>query len=617
MHSRQGMSRNRFTISQQFTLQAFPDAWKRQLILGIFLSTFVILPSSHTVLYAQPVYQASDFARIGDGQLVSTTYNYLGQFDFAATGADYTWDFSQLRLSTQQELSYVDPFIAGYSTTWCQVNDCHANCKEIFKSNFNLALVRTDSFRAEGLVLSNVVDHFQKTDAAFVAKMIGGTFNLNGKPVQVIADYSDADTIYHFPLEYGQEDHSTGRFTIDMSHLGMPATYASSTRRFNRVDGWGSLTTPFLTYPSVLKMQTMLIRNDTLMDNGQITIDQDTLIRYTWFDPHFSIPVLLTNGYLKNGKIRMTEATYFGSFHCRLPTAQFTYMPQASIFNPDENNAKVFFSNYSINADSFYWEFDDGAHYNNINVVHTYDQPGIKEVKLKVYNSLCDPIIVDSMSIPVIVLDTSTTRVNYQVETICLGDSIYLQQAYRKQGGIYYDTLPPMGGYGRLRITTLRINRINTELTIKFNTIASRELDATYQWFNCTDQYQSITGATDRLFTPEVDGTFAVEVAKHGCLDTSDCYVMVTSSTEKTDPPALVRLYPNPTQDFVQIDLKEAYPELQLSLFSLQGILVQQQKIHHKTSIRLDLGQLENGMYLLVLTDQNGYSGVPIKLIKY
>ena len=79
----------------------------------------------------------------------------------------------------------------------------------------------------------------------------------------------------------------------------------------------------------------------------------------------------------------------------------------------------------------------------------------------------------------------------------------------------------------------------------------------------------------------------------------------------------MVRLYPNPTQDFVQIDLKEAYPELQLSLFSLQGILVQQQKIHHKTSIRLDLGQLENGMYLLVLTDQNGYSGVPIKLIKY
>ncbi|MCB9317845.1 MAG: hypothetical protein H6570_01070 [Lewinellaceae bacterium] len=98
-------------------------------------------------LCAQPVYQASDFAAVGDGQLVSIATRDLASFDFAATGANYTWNYSKLKVKYQQELAYIDPI---WPDIKCLASsECFANCKETFKSNFNLAIAQTDSIRTK------------------------------------------------------------------------------------------------------------------------------------------------------------------------------------------------------------------------------------------------------------------------------------------------------------------------------------------------------------------------------------------------------------------------------------------------------------------------------------
>ena len=112
-------------------------------------------------LNAQPIYYASDFATVGDGQLISIANRDLASFDFTATGTNYTWNYSKLKVKYQQELAYIDPYLAGYKNAWCSMPLCFSNCKETFKSNFNLAIAQTDSIRSRDFVLSNVIEHYQ------------------------------------------------------------------------------------------------------------------------------------------------------------------------------------------------------------------------------------------------------------------------------------------------------------------------------------------------------------------------------------------------------------------------------------------------------------------------
>ncbi|MCB0602435.1 MAG: T9SS type A sorting domain-containing protein, partial [Saprospiraceae bacterium] len=553
-------------------------------------------------LCAQPVYQASDFAAVGDGQLVSIATRDLASFDFAATGANYTWNYSKLKVKYQQELAYIDPYLAGYKNAWCQLHECFANCKETFKSNFNLAIAQTDSIRTKYFSLSHVIEHYQKTDEALAAKMIGGTFNLDGRPIQLLIEYSHIDTLLKFPLKYGQEDHSTGRYVIDLTQFGIPVTYTTSLKRINEVEGWGSLSTPYITYPSVLKVKTLLIQSDTLFSEGHTYITQDTSVQYQWFDPKFAIPVLQAKGRVTSRKTVMTEASFYGSFQCLPPSSLFNYLPLVPVYDRHAKSADVFFSNLSINADSFYWAFDDGSRYNNINVIHAFDQPGIKQVKLKVYNSRCNPIRVDSITLPVIVVDTSTMVVGYHIEHICQGDSVYLQGAFQKTNGIYYDTLHTTTRYDSLMVTTLAVTNINVNLLIKLGAIASSEPDGNYQWLNCNDAFHPIPGATNPNFVPTTNGNYAVEITKSGCIDTTECYAMLTSSTPESFTADKIRTFPNPTRDQLHIEFADVQPELQFALYTMQGVLIQKQTSLAKKSIQLDLTNFANGMYLLVVS---------------
>ena len=568
-------------------------------------------------LNAQPIYYASDFATVGDGQLISIANRDLASFDFTATGTNYTWNYSKLKVKYQQELAYIDPYLAGYKNAWCSMHLCFSNCKETFKSNFNLAIAQTDSIRSRDFVLSNVIEHYQKTDDALVAKMIGGTFSLEGSPKQLLMDYSIPDTLFRFPLQYGQKDHSSGQYMISLEAFGIPIGLTTTIRRINEVEGWGSVITPYNAYPSVLKVKTLLIRSNTLVNQGETLVTKDTMVLYQWFDPNYTIPVLQVKGRVTSKKTVMTEASFFGSFQCLPPTSAFTYLPQAPVYDRHTNTAEVFFSNLSINADSFYWAFDDGARYNNINVVHTYEQPGIKQVKLKVFNSRCNPIVSDTISAPVIVVDTSSMRVYYRSEQICQGDSVYLQGAYQKTAGIYYDTLQTTSQYDSLMVTSLGVTRINADLLVKLGALSSSEPGARYQWLSCDDGFLPIPGATGYNYVPTASGSYAVEIAKAGCIDTTRCYAMLTTSVPESFSPDKVRTCPNPTQDRLRIEFKDIQPELTCSLFTMQGILIQKQTYLDKKSIQLDLTNFDNGMYLLVVTKPGNPDQLPFKVVKY
>lgn len=60
-----------------------------------------------------------------------------------------------------------------------------------------------------------------------------------------------------------------------------------------------------------------------------------------------------------------------------------------------------------------------------------------------------------------------------------------------------------------------------------------------------------------------------------------------------------IKIYPNPAQDYVSVDVPAAYKDLHLSIYNLTGQLITQKQITH--SQQIPISELVNGMYIFVV----------------
>jgi len=121
---------------------------------------------------------------------------------------------------------------------------------------------------------------------------------------------------------------------------------------------------------------------------------------------------------------------------------------------------------------------------------------------------------------------------------------------------------------------------------------------ATYQWFY---NGQPIPGATGDSIMPTQNGLYWVAVSDgNGCMNTSPQMFMnnvgVATLVANGDD---IRLFPNPTQQFVNID---APVKVDVMVRDLQGRVVMTQKEAKK----VDVSPLANGVYMFMILDENG-----------
>ncbi len=67
---------------------------------------------------------------------------------------------------------------------------------------------------------------------------------------------------------------------------------------------------------------------------------------------------------------------------------------------------------------------------------------------------------------------------------------------------------------------------------------------------------------------------------------------------------AEIKIYPNPAQNFIAIDVPESYAKVSVNIYAIQGQKVQSNAINSITQ-KLDITRLPNGLYLLVV-EENG-----------
>ena len=231
-------------------------------------------------LQAQITITGEDMPVPGDTVRRSNTFILEG-IDYEQSGAGYTWDFSSLTLTAQQ----VDTFVSVSETPL------------IYQGFFNNQFIFPDHRATVALKLAEFtsVPGFEVTDSyqflknsAESFREVGYGVNLSGLSLPIMYDL--IDTIYRFPLSFGQIDSSRSYFELDVPNLGFVSI---SKHRKNHADGWGTLITPYGEFQT-LRVKTEINEYDSVYIDSLgtgIPLNRN-IVEYKWLASGFHLPVL-------------------------------------------------------------------------------------------------------------------------------------------------------------------------------------------------------------------------------------------------------------------------------------------------------------------------------------
>jgi len=236
---------------------------------GFILTIFTLL-SFHSE--AQITIDQSDMPSPGDTIRKSSALN-TDLYDFSETGADYTWDYSDL----QPLIQAVDTFV--------NVTETPIVYWPFFILSSDMASPMADSPFSQ-IPLTAVFSFSNNTSSDF--QDVGFAATVYGIPLPF--KYDNGDVLYDFPMNYGNVDSSHSGFGFGVPGIGYVLV---DRNRVNIVDGWGNLTTPYGTF-EVLRLKSVVHEYDSLyLDTLGIgvPIDMD-YIEYKWLAKGQKVPLL-------------------------------------------------------------------------------------------------------------------------------------------------------------------------------------------------------------------------------------------------------------------------------------------------------------------------------------
>ncbi len=115
---------------------------------------------------------------------------------------------------------------------------------------------------------------------------------------------------------------------------------------------------------------------------------------------------------------------------------------------------------------------------------------------------------------------------------------------------------------------------IDTTLSVSGHTLTANEPGARYRWCDCNNLYNPIGGATGRSFTPDSTGNYAVTITKNGYTVTSECQWVGETGIHRNVSGNVVRLYPNPVKEVLNIETGNIRLPFQLKIWDVNGRLM-------------------------------------------
>lgn len=180
--------------------------------------------------------------------------------------------------------------------------------------------------------------------------------------------------------------------------------------------------------------------------------------------------------------------------------------------------------------------------------------------------------------------------------------------------GTYSESYTNTFGCDSIRNLNLEVTQVDTSVVQNGIELTAQANLATFQWLDCNNGFSPIEGATENVFIPTENGSYAVIVIQDGCQDTSACHSITSVGLVKVDPNSIgLSVYPNPTTGIVHINYNStSYNTLSISCFDMLGKLVYTGDIDISDSFQIP-GTF--GIYQVQVVIDERYSSV-FKVVK-
>jgi hypothetical protein len=142
---------------------------------------------------------------------------------------------------------------------------------------------------------------------------------------------------------------------------------------------------------------------------------------------------------------------------------------------------------------------------------------------------------------------------------------------------------------------------INTAVTQASGVLTATQAGAMYQWYQCPNTL--LSGQTNQTITPTVVGDYKVDVTVAGCTVTSSC-ATVTLGNEDFEISNNFKLYPNPTQNIVNIETQDL-DNASVEVYDINGRQLLSQKLNTITNV-INIDNLASGVYMFKVSSSQG-----------
>ncbi len=221
-------------------------------------------------------------------------------------------------------------------------------------------------------------------------------------------------------------------------------------------------------------------------------------------------------------------------------------------------------------------------------------------------NSLgCDSIITLNL--------TLTTPTTTTIDSLAC-DSIYLLDAWYYENTVIYDSLLNVNACDSILVYNIFVTSINTMVIEEEGTLISEAINANYAWLDCENNFTEILNANDLSYTPNMDGTYAVEVTLGNCVDTSNCILVNTVNTKEIADEQILEIFPNPTKDKFSLEIQNWQEDYFIEIINLEGKKIYNTAMNSSNMI-IHSTDWPSGIYYLYLKDEEGLIKGTKKLI--
>ncbi len=163
------------------------------------------------------------------------------------------------------------------------------------------------------------------------------------------------------------------------------------------------------------------------------------------------------------------------------------------------------------------------------------------------------------------------------------------------------DTLSNVNGCDSIVTLNLTLSTLDISVQVNNNTLLSNAIGVTYQWVDCkNNNFQQILGATNQTYIPTTNSSYAVIISNGVCTDTSICLPFVVTALDINNK-IQVSVNPNPTNDKISILLPNIEDEVCIEIISIEGAIIQINKLFLEKEINVSLRNYPNGIYFIKL----------------